>query len=71
MMTFQVRLKMTRKPNQPRLRFDFEKLRNPDVGTNRYKQYKQTKHEYNIYSVNKSIAYPHPSLAGTYIAKAD
>ena len=31
MMTFQVRLKMTRKPNQPRLRFDLEKLRNPDV----------------------------------------
>ena len=31
MMTFQVRLKMTRKPNQPRLRFDHEKLRNPDV----------------------------------------
>ena len=31
MMTFQVRLKMARKPNQPRLRFDLEKLRNPDV----------------------------------------
>ena len=31
MMAFQVRLKMARKPNQPRLRFDFEKLRNPDV----------------------------------------
>ena len=31
MMTFQVRLKKTRKPNQPRLRFDLEKLRNPDV----------------------------------------
>ena len=31
MMTFQVRLKMVRKPNQPRLRFDLEKLRNPDV----------------------------------------
>ena len=31
MMTFQVRLKMARKPNQPRLRFDHEKLRNPDV----------------------------------------
>ena len=30
MMTFQVRLK-TRKPNQPRLRFDLEKLRDPDV----------------------------------------
>ena len=30
-MTFQVRLKMARKPNQPRLRFDLEKLRNPDV----------------------------------------
>ena len=31
MMTFQVRLKMVRKPKQPRLRFDLEKLRNPDV----------------------------------------
>ena len=31
MMTFQVRLKLARKPNQPRLRFDLEKLRNPDV----------------------------------------
>ena len=31
MMTFQVRLKKARKPNQPRLRFDLEKLRNPDV----------------------------------------
>ena len=31
MMTFQNRLKMARKPNQPRLRFDLEKLRNPDV----------------------------------------
>ena len=31
MMTFQVRLKMARQPNQPRLRFDLEKLRNPDV----------------------------------------
>ena len=31
MMTFQVRLKMAIKPNQPRLRFDLEKLRNPDV----------------------------------------
>ena len=31
MMTFQVRLKIARKPNQPRLRFDLEKLRNPDV----------------------------------------
>ena len=30
-MTFQVRLKMARKPNQPRLRFDLEKLRNPEV----------------------------------------
>ena len=27
MMTFQVRLKEARKPNQPRLRFDLEKLR--------------------------------------------
>ena len=31
MMTFQVRLKKTRKPNQPRLRFDLEKLRDTDV----------------------------------------
>ena len=31
MMTFQIRLKMARKPNQPKLRFDLEKLRNPDV----------------------------------------
>ena len=31
MMTFQVRLKKTRKPNQPRLRFDLEKLRGLDV----------------------------------------
>ena len=31
MMTFQVRLKKARKPNQPRLRFDLEKLRDPDV----------------------------------------
>ena len=31
MMTFQVRLQKARKPNQPRLRFDLEKLRNPDV----------------------------------------
>ena len=31
MMTFQVRLKKTRKPNQPRLRFDLEKLWDPDV----------------------------------------
>ena len=31
MMTFQVRPKRTRKPNQPRLRFDLEKLRDPDV----------------------------------------
>ena len=31
MMTFQIRLKKTRKPNQPRLRFDLEKLRDPDV----------------------------------------
>ena len=31
MMTFQVRLKKTRKPNQPRPRFDLEKLRDPDV----------------------------------------
>ena len=31
MMTFQVHLKKVRKPNQPRLRFDLEKLRDPDV----------------------------------------
>ena len=31
MMTFQVRLKLARKPKQPRLRFDLEKLRNPVV----------------------------------------
>ena len=31
MMTFRVRLKKARKPNQPRLRFDFEKLSDPDV----------------------------------------
>ena len=31
MMTFQVRLKKARKPHQPRLRFDLEKLRDPDV----------------------------------------
>ena len=31
MMTFQVRLKEARNPNQPRLRFDLEKLRDPDV----------------------------------------
>ena len=31
MMTFQVRLKIARKPNQPRLRFVLEKLRDPDV----------------------------------------
>ena len=31
MMTFQVHLKIARKPNQPRLRFDLKKLRNPDV----------------------------------------
>ena len=31
MMTFRVRLKKARKPNQPRLRFDLEKLRKPDV----------------------------------------
>ena len=31
MMTFRVRLKKVRKPNQPRLRFDLEKLRDPDV----------------------------------------
>ena len=30
MMTFRVRLKKARKPNQPRLRFDLEKLRDPD-----------------------------------------
>ena len=31
MMTFRVRLKKARKPNQPRLRFDLEKLRDPEV----------------------------------------
>ena len=31
MMTFRVRLKKAKKPNQPRLRFDLEKLRDPDV----------------------------------------
>ena len=31
MMTFRVRLKKARKPNQPRLRFELEKLRDPDV----------------------------------------
>ena len=31
MITFQVRLKKARKPTQPRLRFDDEKLRAPDV----------------------------------------
>ena len=31
MMTFRVSLKKARKPNQPRLRFDLEKLRDPDV----------------------------------------
>ena len=31
MMTFRVRLKTARKPNQPRLRFEPEKLRDPDV----------------------------------------
>ena len=31
MMTFRVRLKEETKPNQPRLRFDLEKLRDPDV----------------------------------------
>ena len=30
-MTFRVRLKKTKQPNQSRLRFDLEKLRNPDV----------------------------------------
>ena len=31
MMTFRVRLKKARKPKQPRLRFDLQKLRDPDV----------------------------------------
>ena len=31
MMIFRVHLKKLRKPNQPRLRFDLEKLRDPDV----------------------------------------
>ena len=30
-MTFRVRLKKTKKPNQSRLRFDLDNLRNPDV----------------------------------------
>ena len=30
-MTFRVRLKKAKKPNQPRLRFELEKLRDPDV----------------------------------------
>ena len=30
-MTFRVRLKKARKPNQPRQRFDLKKLRDPDV----------------------------------------
>ena len=30
-MTFRVRLKKARKPNQQRLKFDLEKLRDPDV----------------------------------------
>ena len=31
LMVFRVRLKKARKPNQPRLRFDLEKLKDPDV----------------------------------------
>ena len=31
MMTFRVHLKKVRKPNQPRLRFDLDKFRDPDV----------------------------------------
>ena len=31
MMTFQVHLKRVRQPNKPRLRFDLEKLRDPDM----------------------------------------
>ena len=31
MMTFRTYLKKARKPNHPRLRFDLEKLRDPDV----------------------------------------
>ena len=30
-MTFRVRLRKARKPNEPGLRFDLEKLRDPDV----------------------------------------
>ena len=33
MMTFQIQLKKTKKPTQSILRFDFEKLRNPDVAS--------------------------------------
>ena len=31
MLTFRVRLKKARKANQPRLRFDLETLRDPDI----------------------------------------
>ena len=31
MLTFRVRLKKARKPNQPRLRFDLENLKDPNV----------------------------------------
>ena len=34
MITFRIRLKKARKPNQPSLRFDLEKLRDPDVACN-------------------------------------
>ena len=34
MMTFRVRLKKAGKPNQPRLRFDLEKLKDPNVACN-------------------------------------
>ena len=30
-MTFTIRLKKARKPNKPRLRFGFERVRDPDV----------------------------------------
>ena len=34
MMTLRIRLKKARKPNQPRLKFNFEKFRHPNVACN-------------------------------------
>ena len=34
MMTLRIRLKKARKPNQPRLKFNFEKFRDPNVACN-------------------------------------